>query len=77
MTKQLRGFALMTPERRREIASKGGKAVPAAARSYSQNPELAARSGRLGGTRVPPDARSFSQDRALASAAGRKGGEKK
>ncbi len=46
---KLKGFAAMTPERRKEIASKGGKAIPAEKRSYSQNRELASRSGKIGG----------------------------
>jgi uncharacterized protein len=49
MTKQLRGFALLTPERRKEIARKGGKSIPAHKRSFSTNPALAAKAGRKGG----------------------------
>lgn len=48
-TKARRGFACMTPERRQEIARKGGASVPAEKRSYSQDRELAARAGKLGG----------------------------
>lgn len=39
----------MTPERRREISSLGGKAIPAQKRSFSQNRELAREAGRKGG----------------------------
>jgi general stress protein YciG len=39
----------MTPEKQREIASKGGKSVPAEKRSFSQNRDLAAQAGRKGG----------------------------
>ncbi len=39
----------LTPERRREISSKGGKSIPAAKRSFSQNRELAREAGRKGG----------------------------
>ncbi len=49
-TKPKRGFASMDPEKQREIASKGGKAVPAEKRSFSQNSDLAA-AGRKGGIR--------------------------
>ena len=49
-TKGLRGFASMDPERRREIARKGGASVPADKRSFSQNTDLAARAGRIGGS---------------------------
>jgi general stress protein YciG len=44
-----RGFASMTMEKRREIASKGGKAVPAEKRSFSQDRDLASTAGRKGG----------------------------
>jgi general stress protein YciG len=39
----------MDPERQREIASLGGKSVPAEKRSFSQNRDLAAQAGRKGG----------------------------
>lgn len=44
-----RGFASMDPEKRKKIASKGGKSVPADRRSFSQDPDLASRAGRKGG----------------------------
>jgi general stress protein YciG len=44
-----RGFASMDEERQREIASKGGKSVPAEKRSFSQDRELASEAGRKGG----------------------------
>jgi general stress protein YciG len=40
----------MDPERQREIASKGGKSVPAEKRSFSQNRNLAAEAGRKSGS---------------------------
>lgn len=39
----------MTPERRREVCSLGGKAIPKEKRSFSQNRELAKAAGRKGG----------------------------
>lgn len=69
-----RGFASMSPEKQREIASKGGKSVPREKRSFSQDPTLAVKSGRKGGQSVDPAKRSFSRDHSLASEAGRKGG---
>lgn len=72
--KTLRGFACLSPERMREIARMGGKSVPAEKRSFSQDPELAARAGKKGGLNVDPAKRTFSRDPSLASAAGRKGG---
>ncbi len=44
-----RGFAAMSPEKQREIASKGGKSVPSEKRSFSQNRDLASQAGRKGG----------------------------
>ena len=48
-TKRPRGFAAMTPERRREIAAKGGASVPHASRSFVANRDLAIAAGRKGG----------------------------
>jgi len=73
--KSNRGFASMDEARQREIASKGGQSVPDEKRSFSQNHELAAQSGRKGGQNVAPEDRSFSRDRGLAAEAGRKGGQ--
>ena len=39
----------MNPERRREIARKGGASVPDEKRSFSQDRALAAAAGRKGG----------------------------
>ncbi len=44
-----RGFAAMDPERRRQIASRGGASVPSEKRSFAQNRTLAADAGRKGG----------------------------
>ena len=44
-----RGFAAMDPERRREIARKGGASVPSEKRSFAQNSDLAREAGRKGG----------------------------
>lgn len=72
--KSRRGFASMTPERRREIASKGGKSVAPENRSFSKDKALAARAGRIGGMAVDSDKRAYSRDRELAAEAGRAGG---
>ena len=66
----------MTPEKRKEIATKGGKSVPKEKRAYSVNKDLAAKSGAKGGKAVRPSKRSFSMDPALASRAGKIGGSK-
>lgn len=70
-----RGFASMTPERRRQIASMGGKAVKKENRSFSRDRNLAVESGRKGGAAVKSEDRSFSVDKAFASKCGRKGGK--
>jgi len=44
-----RGFGSMDPELQRMIAKKGGAAVPARKRSFSQDRSLAAAAGRKGG----------------------------
>jgi uncharacterized protein len=72
--KSNRGFASMSPEKRREIARKGGKSVPAEKRSFAVNADLAAKAGQKGGRNVDPKNRSFARDHALASSAGAKGG---
>ncbi|MCP1539987.1 general stress protein [Methylorubrum extorquens] len=46
----MRGFASLSPERRKEIASKGGRSIPAESRAFSKNPELARAAGRKGGS---------------------------
>lgn len=72
--KSRRGFASMSPEKRREIASKGGKSVSPENRSFSKDRTLAARAGRKGGMAVESDKRAYSKDRELAAEAGRAGG---
>ena len=47
--KRLKGFAALDPARVREIASVGGKSVPAARRPFSSNRALASEAGRKGG----------------------------
>nr|WP_245444288.1 KGG domain-containing protein [Microvirga sp. KLBC 81] len=43
----------MSEERRREIASKGGKSVPAEKRYFAQNTAFASEAGRKGGQNSP------------------------
>jgi general stress protein YciG len=47
-----RGFASLSPERRKEIASLGGSSVPEERRSFSQDRDLAREAGRKGGTQT-------------------------
>jgi general stress protein YciG len=74
VTPSKRGFAGMTPEKRKEIATKGGKSVPKEKRAYSVNRDLASEAGKKGGKTARPSKRSFSMDPALASRAGKIGG---
>lgn len=45
-----RGFASLTPERRREISRMGGKALSAEKRFFSTNPGRAVEAGKKGGS---------------------------
>jgi general stress protein YciG len=49
VVKQNRGFLAMDPEKRREIARKGGAAVNPLNRSFSKDRDLATSAGRKGG----------------------------
>jgi len=69
-----RGFATMSPARRREIAAKGGSSVAPEKRSFSLNKDLAKEAGRKGGTNVPAEKRTFYRDSELATKAGKRGG---
>ena len=50
-----KGFASMSPERRKELATKGGKATRPENRAFSRDRDLASEAGRKGGsaTRKP------------------------
>ena len=73
--KSKRGFASMTPERRSEVARKGGKAVKPENRAFFRDPVLASNAGKKGGKSVKKENRTFSVNSELASSAGRKGGK--
>ena len=64
----------MSPEKRSEIARKGGRSVKPENRSFSRDPALASSAGRKGGVSISPKKRAFAMDKDLASSAGRKGG---
>lgn len=67
-TKSTRGFAGMSKDARRAIASKGGKAAHAQGRAHQFDRDEATHAGRLGGLKV-------SRDREYMAAIGRKGGQ--
>src|SRR5579883_3258402 len=62
-----RGFAAMSPEKQREIASKGGKAAHEKGTAHEFTPEEARVAGKKGGEVV-------SRDRMHMAAIGREGG---
>lgn len=68
-----RGFAAMSPERQRALASKGGKAVPPEKRTFAADPSLAKRAGRVGGKRSSGSFTASDPERART--AGRRGGQ--
>lgn len=49
-TPKPRGFAALSPERRKEIARMGGKSIAPDKRAFSQDKGLASRAGRIGGS---------------------------
>ncbi len=68
MSKQKRGFALLSKERRLEIASQGGKSAHAAGVAHEFSKDEAVAAGKKGGAAV-------SRDRDHMAAIGRKGGK--
>lgn len=50
--KSKRGFAAMSPEKRREIASKGGRTAHALGKAHQWNTESARAAGRRGGKKT-------------------------
>jgi uncharacterized protein len=65
-----RGFAAMTPERQKELASKGGKTAHARGTAYEWTAEQATDAGRKGGLSVSANAEHMRT-------IGRAGGEKR
>jgi general stress protein YciG len=65
--KKPRGFALLTVEKRKEIASTGGKKVQALGKAHVFTSETASKAGRKGGLKI-------SKDREYMATIGRKGG---
>lgn len=66
--KSRRGFASMTPERRREIARMGGKAAHVNGTAHQFTPEEAREAGKKGG-------KSVSANRDHMATIGKKGGQ--
>lgn len=75
--KRKHGFHTMDLQRRREIASMGGRAVAPEDRTFAKNRELAASAGAIGGAAVSSEKRSYSRNRELAASAGAIGGRAK
>jgi general stress protein YciG len=66
-TKGKRGFASMDPEKRREIARRGGRTVHGRGTGYTFTQEEQRKGGERGG-------RALSQNRAYMAEIGRRGG---
>lgn len=64
-----RGFASLTPEQRRESASKGGKAAQATGRCHKFTGEEAKEAGRKGGLKVSTDKEHMARIGKLGGAA--------
>lgn len=83
--RQKRGFAAMSPEKQKSIASQGGKAAHAAGTAHEFTSEEAREAGKKGGESVSKDrehmaeigrkgGQAVSQDRSHMANIGRKGG---
>jgi uncharacterized protein len=68
MPKAKRGFAAMSPEQRREIASRGGQAAQESGRAHKFSADEARVAGSKGG-------RTVSKDREHMAEIGRAGGK--
>jgi len=73
--KSRRGFASMDPAKRREIASKGGKAAHAQGSAHEFTPEEARVAGRKGGEAAHARGTAHQFTPEEAREAGRKGGQ--
>lgn len=60
-TAKKRGFALLSAERRRELASLGGRAAQVAGTAHQFTPEEARIAGRIGGVNVSADREHMSR----------------
>lgn len=62
--KKKRGFALMSPERQREIASKGGKSAHTKGTAHEFTPEEARAAGTKGGKATAEKKRKEEDEKA-------------
>lgn len=74
MEKKLRGFACLSSEARKEIASKGGKAAHKSGRAHEFTSEEAQIAGSLGGKAAHSLGRAHEFTPDEAKSAGQKGG---
>lgn len=68
--KKKKGFASMTPERLKEVCSKGGKSSQAKGNGHKWTPEEARKAGKKGGKKVSRD-REYMAELGRKSAAAR------
>jgi len=64
----MRGFAGMSPEKQRAIASKGGKSAHAQGKAHRFTPEQAVEAGAKGGEKVAQDREHMSRIGKLGAA---------
>ena len=75
--KQKRGFASMSAERQREIASKGGKAAHEKGTAHEFTPEEAKLAGQKGGKAAQASGKAHKWNSETGSLAGKKGAASK
>jgi len=68
MDKPKRGFAAMSPEQRKEIASQGGKAAHAKGTAHQFTPEEARAAGKKGGASLSRNKKHMAE---IGSAGGK------
>lgn len=74
VTPKPRGLAALSPERRREIASMGGRATQAAGKGSHFTSEAAREAGAKGGKAAQASGKAYRFTKATAREAGLKGG---
>jgi general stress protein YciG len=68
--KKPQGFSALSTERRREIASMGGRAAHAKGTAHKWTKEEAAAAGKVGGTRAHTNGKAHKFNKEEAAAAG-------
>ena len=72
--KVLRGFAAMSPEKRREVSGKGGKSAHAQGLAHQWTSEEASEAGKKGSKTAHAQGTAYRWTKETAGEAGKKGG---